>query len=62
MITLMQFTIRKYDWKFTNPNASLQDNIVDGYLFTLNETFMKMNFRESFKDLLTDWVCTTGRI
>ena len=46
-----------------NPNASLQDNIVDGaYLFTLNEDFYENEFaRESFKDLLTDWVCTTGQ-
>ncbi len=46
-----------------NPNASLQNNIVDGaYLFSLNADFYENEpARESFKDLLTDWVCTTGQ-
>ena len=46
-----------------NPNASLLGNIIDGaYLFSLNVDFYENEFaRESFKDLLTDWVCTTGQ-
>ena len=46
-----------------NPDASLQNNIVDGaYLFSLNADFYENEpARESFKDLLTDWVCTTGQ-
>lgn len=46
-----------------NPNASFLNNIVDGaYLFSLNTDFYENeSARESFKDLLTDWVCTTGQ-
>lgn len=46
-----------------NPNASFLNNIVDGaYLFSLNADFYENeSARESFKDLLTDWVCTTGQ-
>lgn len=46
-----------------NPNAPLLGNIVDGaYLFSLNADFYENeSARESFKDLLTDWVCTTGQ-
>ena len=46
-----------------NPNAFLLSNIVNGaYLFSLNADFYENeSARESFKDLLTDWVCTTGQ-
>lgn len=46
-----------------NPNAPLQNNVVEGaYLFSLNTDFYENeSARESFRDLLTDWVCTTGQ-
>ena len=47
----------------TDPNAPLQDNILNGaYQFVLNKDFQENTAaRESFEDVLIDWVCTTGQ-